>query len=99
MNILGFYRGVELYLSIYLILINMVSFGLMGIDKYKSRKNTWRIRERTFFLLSLFGGAIGNILGMVVFRHKTQHKSFYLGMPLLYFFNKVLLEIIRLKIG
>jgi len=88
----------ELYLIFYLMIMNLVTFVLMGIDKYKARKYRWRIQERSFILLSLLGGALGSIMGMVVFRHKTQHKSFYIGMPVVYLFNKIIIQIIMVKI-
>jgi uncharacterized membrane protein YsdA (DUF1294 family) len=68
-------------LLIYFILVNTFSFLLMGIDKYKARKNKWRIKESTLFLSSVIGGSLGSLLGMFFFRHKTKHKKFLLGMP------------------
>ena len=66
---------------IYLIVINLVAFALMGIDKHKAKKNQWRIPERTLFLSAAVGGSIGAMYGMHLFRHKTKHKSFLFGMP------------------
>lgn len=68
-------------LLIYFILVNTFSFLLMGIDKYKARKNKWRIKESTLFLSSVIGGSLGSLLGMFFFHHKTKHKKFVLGMP------------------
>ena len=65
----------------YLILINLISFSLMGIDKRRAIRNRWRISERTLFLTALLFGSIGAIAGMHVFRHKTQHPTFRIGMP------------------
>ncbi|WP_199873005.1 DUF1294 domain-containing protein [Inediibacterium massiliense] len=79
----------EFYFIIYLILINIYSFLLTFIDKYKSKKDGWRIRERTFFIVSFFGGAVGVMIGMSIFRHKTQHKSFYIGIPFIYLLHIV----------
>ena len=67
--------------SIYLLLINFVSFSSMGIDKRKAIRKQYRIPEKTLFFLALLGGSIGSILGMRVFRHKTKHLSFCVGMP------------------
>lgn len=53
----------------------------MGIDKLKAKKNRWRIPEKTLFILSLIGGSIGSWSGMYVFRHKTKHWYFVIGMP------------------
>ena len=66
---------------LYLLIINAVSFLLMLIDKQKAQKNLWRIPERTLFTAAIFGGSIGTIAGMYLFRHKTKHWSFILGMP------------------
>lgn len=55
----------------------------MGIDKQKAIKHQYRIPERTFWLLSLIGGAIGSLVGMSLFRHKTKHHTFVIGMPVL----------------
>lgn len=97
-DIIELYSTGEIILLSYLFIMNLFAFSIMGIDKYKARKNKWRISEKTFFLLSICGGALGTILGMIVFRHKTQHKSFYMGIPLLYLLNKIIIEIIIVKL-
>ena len=66
---------------IYLILINITGFAVMGIDKWKARKQAWRIPEKTLFLISILGGSIGSIAGMYTFHHKTKHWYFVIGMP------------------
>ena len=53
----------------------------MGIDKRRAKRDAWRIRERTLFLLALFGGSLGAIAGMWIFHHKTRHWYFVIGMP------------------
>ena len=68
-------------LCAYLLLINLILFAVMGIDKYKARNGLWRIPEKTLFGLAAVGGSIGGILGMKVFRHKTKHNSFKFGFP------------------
>ena len=55
----------------------------MLVDKFKARKNLWRIPEKTLFLVAALGGSIGSLLGMYLVRHKTQHLTFTLGMPLI----------------
>lgn len=67
--------------TIYLVFINILAFVLMGADKAKAKRNAWRIPEKTLFLSAILGGSIGAILGMQLFRHKTRHRSFVLGMP------------------
>lgn len=66
---------------LYLLIINAVSFLLMLADKRKAQKNLWRIPERTLFTAALFGGSVGSIAGMYLFRHKTKHWYFVIGMP------------------
>ena len=72
---------VVLIIVSYVVIINIVAFALMGIDKYKAKKKAWRIPEATLFLFAIFGGSIGSTLGMFLFRHKTRHWYFLYGMP------------------
>lgn len=78
-------------LLVYLLIINAVGFLLMLVDKYKAKKNRWRIPERTLILTALFGGSIGTLLGMYTVRHKTQHPKFTMGIPLILAAQLVLL--------
>ena len=71
------------YVLIYLLLINLIGFLAMFLDKQKSKKEKWRIPEKTLFLFALLGGSLGTTLGMNTFRHKTKHWYFKLGMPLI----------------
>ena len=75
---------------VYIIVVNAMTFLLMGIDKQKARKHQFRIPERTFFLLSFFGGAVGALFGMRAFRHKTKHVRFTVGIPVLIVWNFIL---------
>lgn len=68
---------------LYLIVINALGFGLMLVDKYKARKNLWRIRESTLLLVAVLGGSIGSLIGMYTVRHKTRHLKFTLGIPVI----------------
>lgn len=70
-------------LLLYLCIINALSFLLMLIDKRKARKKRWRIRERTLLGICAIGGSLGGLLGMQLVRHKTLHKRFALGIPLM----------------
>ena len=65
----------------YLIIINIVTFLVYGIDKWKAWKTMWRIREASLLMLAVLGGSIGAWLGMKVWHHKTQHKKFRYGIP------------------
>ena len=70
-------------LATYLILINLVSFVMMGIDKRRAAKKLWRIPESSLFIIAIIGGSIGSIIGMRTFHHKTRHWYFVYGMPLI----------------
>lgn len=67
----------------YLIVMNLAGLCLMGLDKSKARHHAWRISEKTLFLVSIFGGSIGTWAGMYLFRHKTRHWYFVVGIPLI----------------
>lgn len=67
----------------YILGVNIITFLLMGIDKRKAIKKQYRIPERTFWVLALLGGSIGIVVGMRLFRHKTKHRNFYIGVPIL----------------
>jgi uncharacterized membrane protein YsdA (DUF1294 family) len=66
-----------------LLTLNLLTFIIYGIDKFKAKKAKWRIPESTLLLLAVFGGSIGAWLGLQVWRHKTQHKKFYIGIPMI----------------
>lgn len=68
---------------IYLIAINVVAFFLYGIDKWKAKRSKWRISEATLLGLAVIGGSVGAWLGMKVWHHKTMHKKFKYGIPLI----------------
>ena len=76
---------------IYLIIINLLSFILMGLDKYKAINNHWRISEYTLFGLSLLGGSLGTLMGMFIFHHKTKKNSFRILIPIFLIINILLL--------
>lgn len=65
----------------YLVTINMIGLAVMGIDKLKAKRHAWRIPEKGLFLVSILGGSIGTWAGMYLFRHKTKHWRFVVGMP------------------
>ena len=71
-------------LTIYFVFINVLTFLLYGIDKWKARRGKWRIPEETLIWLAIVGGSIGALLGMYLFRHKTRHKKFTLGIPAIF---------------
>ena len=67
----------------YLLAINIVSLFLYGIDKYKAKKNKWRISEATLLMMAVIGGSIGAWVGMRLWHHKTMHKKFKYGIPII----------------
>lgn len=77
-------------LLIYLLIVNIIGFAGMGIDKYKAKTHAWRIPEKTLFLFSIIGGSLGSWAGMYTFRHKTKHWYFVIGMPLIFIIHVVL---------
>ena len=66
---------------IYLIIINIVGFLAMYIDKQKAKRGKWRITENTLLIITVLGGGVGTIAGMYTFRHKTQKPKFTIGLP------------------
>lgn len=68
---------------IYFVVINIIGFFIMYIDKQKAKKGKWRIPEKTLFIITALGGGIGTIAGMYVFRHKTQKIAFVIGFPVI----------------
>ena len=67
----------------YLLAINIVSLFLYSIDKYKAKKNKWRISEATLLMMAVIGGSIGAWVGMRLWHHKTMHKKFKYGIPII----------------
>ena len=86
-----------IYIIIYLVMINVVAFMLMGFDKRRAKRNAWRIPEKTLFGSALLGGSIGAIAGMQVFRHKTKHWYFVWGMPAILILQAVVIFFITKK--
>jgi len=74
-------QKVFLVVLIYLAVINMVTFILYGIDKWKAKRSKWRIEESTLLWLAAAGGSIGALLGIKIWHHKTLHKKFTWGVP------------------
>lgn len=70
-------------LLVYLFIINAVGFAVMLADKYKAKKNLWRIPEATLLGIAVIGGSIGVYAGMRLFRHKTLHPKFSIGVPII----------------
>lgn len=81
-----------------LLVMNLLSFALMGIDKVKAKRGAWRIPEKTLFLVTALFGGLGGTLGMSFFRHKTKHWYFKFGFPALLVVQIALLALILPKL-
>ena len=68
---------------LYLVIINVITFVIFGVDKYKAIRQEWRIRESTLLGLALIGGSIGGWLAMYIFHHKTKKVKFFVGIPVI----------------
>lgn len=75
----------------YFLTISSIGFFSMGIDKRKAKKHRYRTRERTLLLIAALGGSVGSYLGMKYFHHKTLHKKFTIGIPLIFFIQLFLI--------
>ncbi len=79
------------YLALYLLFINIVSVIICLTDKLKARTGSWRVSEKTLFTLSVAGGSVGMYVTMCLIRHKTKHKRFMIGIPIIIFVQTVIL--------
>lgn len=79
------------YLLVYLVIINALTLLFMLVDKVKAKRNLWRIPERTLLSLCALGGSLGGLLGMKLFRHKTLHLRFSIGIPVMLAVHVVIL--------
>lgn len=82
---------------LYLLIMNMIGLAVMGIDKFKARRNAWRIPEKMLFLVSVIGGSLGTWAGMYIFRHKTKHWYFVVGMPLIVILHVIVAVVVFRK--
>ena len=86
----------EIILS-YLLMINIFTMYTFFLDKSKAKNKKWRIKERTLFLLSIFGGSMGAIIGMKLFKHKTKHWYFKYGLPFILIIQIILTIYLTVK--
>lgn len=86
-------------LLVWILAWTLIAFVLMGADKWKARHDRWRIPEKTLFLSALLGGSVGALAGMALFRHKTRHLSFTLGMPLILVLQIALAVFLQIRFG
>lgn len=79
------------FVLIYLLIINVITFVFYGVDKWKARHSRWRIPEDTLIGLAAAGGSVGALLGMKVWHHKTLHKKFTIGVPVILIIHLIVL--------
>lgn len=84
------------FIIVYIIIVNLTLFILMGVDKRRAKLHKWRISEKSLFLFSLFGGSIGGIIGIYTFKHKTRHLKFTFGFPIILILQLIILYIFTL---
>lgn len=82
---------------IYLVIINLIGFLSMFIDKNKAKKGHWRTPEKTLLTIALLGGSIGSLAGMYKFRHKTQKARFFIGIPIILFTQIIIVVYLIIK--
>ena len=82
---------------LYLALINVATFIMYGLDKWKAKHSRWRISETSLLLLAVLGGSIGAWLGMKVWHHKTMHKKFKFGIPAIIMMQAIIIWYFFLK--
>lgn len=70
-----------MWILLWVLVWTIIAFALMGVDKWKAASGGWRIPEKTLFTAAILGGSLGAIVGMNLFRHKTRHRSFTIGLP------------------
>ena len=75
--------NVKTIISLYFIIVNLLGLTSFFIDKQKAKRQSWRTPEATLFSIAIFGGSVGCLLGMYMFRHKTQKPKFFIGMPVI----------------
>lgn len=83
------YNNGENVILIYLLSVNIISFIMFGIDKWKAKNHKWRISENLLLIISFIGGATGALIGMVIFKHKLSKKKFYIGVPAFIVLNRI----------
>ena len=85
------------WLMYYLIVVNLLTWIIYGIDKWKAKRRAWRIPERTLLLLAA-GGCTGALAGMLMFRHKTRKLKFMIGVPVIFVVESIFFVYIFLKL-
>ena len=87
----------KILILIYVAVMSLIAFAAFGLDKYKAKADKWRTPEKTLFILAIIGGGIGAFLGMRIFRHKTKHKQFVIGIPAIMIVQLILIGLLLVK--
>ena len=87
----------KILILIYVAVMSLIAFAAFGLDKYKAKADKWRTPEKTLFILAIIGGGIGAFLGMRVFRDKTKHKQFVIGIPAIMIVQRILIGLLLYK--
>ena len=82
------------FLLFYLVVINLISIIVTISDKSRSKRNKWRVKEKTLFTLALLGGSVSMYITMRIIRHKTKHLSFMIGIPAIIVLQLILVFLI-----
>lgn len=88
----------SMFICIYLLILNFITFIVFGLDKLKAKKHKWRIKASTLLGLCFLGGSLGGLIGMYTFRHKTKQKYFTIGVPLMLITQVVLIIYLYTKL-
>ena len=88
-------RNVITIIAFYFICVNLLGLVSFFIDKQKAKRQSWRTPEATLITIALFGGSIGCLLGMYLFRHKTQKPKFFVGIPVILFLQILVIVIVK----
>ena len=86
-------------INIYFIIVNILGFFLILIDKIKACKNKWRIKERTLIFLAILGSGPGEIISMLIFHHKTKKNKFIILIPIIIIIQTIIYVILKVTIN
>lgn len=87
------------FVAVYLVMMNLLGFVSMGYDKRRARAHGWRVPEASLFLVAVMGGSVGSLAGMHAFRHKTKHRQFTIGMPVILIAQIALIAVALYQFG
>lgn len=92
-------KTVVIFIASYFLLISLITAIITAADKSKAKKGSFRVPEKVLFILAVLGGSLAEYLTMKAIRHKTLHKRFMIGLPLIIIFQLLLVLILIFKFG